>query len=404
VFPRRLLPFFLAPALLPAAEKDALRISERIQQVHLPFNTVADPIFAAPDSEEIRYYTRCGDSAIWTGHYLAAEAYRYAVTRDPAALANAWRALSGLRTLIYVTGSDLLARCAFPVESEFASGIVSEEREHGAYFGNFEQRGYQWIGDTSRDQYAGVFFGLAAAWDLIDDPAMPPTIMDLVWRMLDFLDRNDWKIVMPDGRVSSAYTVRPDQRLALLQIGRHILPWRFGSGYSWFAFWHFYQTPAPIAVEVLDDHGSYFKFNLDSINLYNLIRLENNPARRSVYRKAYDILRNTTDDHQNAFFNMLDRALNGPDARRDEETVRLLQAWLTRPRRDFFVDNTPRFGVCGDNRGCSVIPVELRVPTDFLWQRSPFQLWGGGDGLIEGPGIDYILPYWMARYYGVLAE
>ena len=43
-----------------------------------------------------------------------------------------------------------------------------------------------------------------------------------------------------------------------------------------------------------------------------------------------------------------------------------------------------------------------RVPTDFLWQRNPFDLVGGGSGKIESAGIDYILPYWMARYYGVL--
>jgi uncharacterized protein (TIGR03437 family) len=42
------------------------------------------------------------------------------------------------------------------------------------------------------------------------------------------------------------------------------------------------------------------------------------------------------------------------------------------------------------------------VPTDYLWQRSPFQLSGGGSGRVENAGIDYILPYWMARYYGVL--
>ena len=33
-----------------------------------------------------------------------------------------------------------------------------------------------------------------------------------------------------------------------------------------------------------------------------------------------------------------------------------------------------------------------------------FQLDGGGSGLIEGAGIDYILPYWMARYYNVVSD
>ena len=32
----------------------------------------------------------------------------------------------------------------------------------------------------------------------------------------------------------------------------------------------------------------------------------------------------------------------------------------------------------------------------------PFQLKGGGSGIIENAGVDYLLPYWMARYYGVI--
>ena len=42
--------------------------------------------------------------------------------------------------------------------------------------------------------------------------------------------------------------------------------------------------------------------------------------------------------------------------------------------------------------------------TDFLWQRGPWQLSGGGAGLTETAGVDYILPYWMARYYGVVTD
>jgi uncharacterized protein (TIGR03437 family) len=45
--------------------------------------------------------------------------------------------------------------------------------------------------------------------------------------------------------------------------------------------------------------------------------------------------------------------------------------------------------------------VPQRVPATFLWEQSPFQLVGGGSGLIENAGVDYILPYWMARYYGL---
>src|SRR5207247_5622187 len=102
---------------LRASEEDALAISETIQLRHLPFGGILDPIFAAPDSEEIIGYTRCGDSAIWTGHYLAAESFRYKVTRSPEALANVLNAERGLRALVDVTGTDLMARCVVPVDS-----------------------------------------------------------------------------------------------------------------------------------------------------------------------------------------------------------------------------------------------------------------------------------------------
>ena len=88
-----------------ASEADALAISHNIQALHFPHSTILDPIFDSPTSTQIVTYTRCGDSAIWTGHYLAAEAFRYAVTHSPDALANARRAFTGIQYLLDVTGN-----------------------------------------------------------------------------------------------------------------------------------------------------------------------------------------------------------------------------------------------------------------------------------------------------------
>ena len=60
-------------------EEHALRISQNIQARHMPFGTILNPLYASATSTELVTYTRCGDSAIWTGHYLAAEAFRYFV-------------------------------------------------------------------------------------------------------------------------------------------------------------------------------------------------------------------------------------------------------------------------------------------------------------------------------------
>src|SRR5262249_19582647 len=99
-------------ATVNASDLDAIRISSNIQRFHMPYSTILDPVFASsdpasPDYTHITGYTRAGDSAIWTGHYLATEAFRYQATRSPEAFENAWAALRGIRSLLDVTGNDV---------------------------------------------------------------------------------------------------------------------------------------------------------------------------------------------------------------------------------------------------------------------------------------------------------
>ena len=396
----------LLSATVPAygSEQDALSISNNIQALHMPYNVIIDPVFATPTSDEIISYSRGGNASIWTGHYLAAEAFRYKVTNSPEALDNLRRALGGIRSLVDVTGTNLLARCLVPTDSPYAQGIITEEATHGVYTASLESKTYHWIGNTVRDEYAGIFFGLGVAYDAVEDSDVRSEIREITTRLLDFLLQNNWAVIMPTGEISTIFWARPDQQLSFLQVGRRINPSRFESIYRSYRFWYASSVIIPISYDLLDDHNSYFKFNLNTITLYNLIRLEDNSYYRWLYMNAYNLMRRTTDDHGNSHFNMIDRALNGPDSRRDDETRNLLEDWLSRPRRDEWIDwrGDVRYTACGEDRACSSIPVVDRVRTDFLWQRSPFLLYGGGQGNIEGAGIDYILPYWMARYYGVL--
>src|SRR5262249_48043290 len=167
----------LAAVALPAlaSGQDALAISSTIQQRHMPNGTIIDPVFASSSSQQIVAYTRGADSAIWTGHYLAAEAFRFKVTGSSDALSNVWRALHGIHSLRVVTGSGflsgsgLLARCLMPTDWPFASSITHEEAGHGIFNGTVDGKSYLWVGGTSRDQYSGVFFGLGVAYDMVDD-------------------------------------------------------------------------------------------------------------------------------------------------------------------------------------------------------------------------------------------
>lgn len=374
-------------------EAPALQISSDIHDRHLPFGTILNPVFASPESSAIVSYTRCGDSAIWTGHYLAAESFRYSVTKSSDALAAARLALNGVRLLLDVTGDDnLLSRCVVPADSPFSRHLRKEERRHGAIRTSIDGADYYWFGNTSRDQYIGVFFGLSVAYDHLQEEERE-TIRDIATRLLRRLLSNRWSVF------NTTFLLRPDQQLALLQIGRQVNPEEFRTAYEDLRR-RAIAIGLPISLEAWDEHGSYFKFNLDAIALYSLLRLEEESPRRGDYIAIYRTFRSIVAGHGNAFFNVVDRALTGPNTQRDTESAQFLAQWLERPRRDFYVDLRSRYKTCGEDRSCDPIPVVERVRTDFLWQRSPFLLFGGGSGRIEAPGIDFILPYWMARYYG----
>ncbi len=383
---------------LQASEADALAISANIQAKHLPFGTIVDPIYSAPTSDQIVGYTRCGDSAIWTGAYLAAEAFRYKVTQSPAALTNVKAAVAGIKALTDVTAINLLARCMVLKSSPFAAGISMEEAPNGVHTAD----PWIWVGNTSRDQYTGVIFGLAIAYDMVDDATVKTSISDLVTRLVRYLTGNNWTVKMPDGSSSTTFLPRPDEILTLIQVGRHVNPNQFSTYYTEqrILLGDTGAVLAPPGVDAIDN-SSYFKFNLAYMSFYNLVRLESSFT-KAIYEKAYEIERNHTASHQNAFFDIVDRALRGPDAGRDAEARALLDQWLQRSRRDQYVDQRAVVPVCG-LQACQPVPVPLRPPTDFLWQRDPFQLTGGGSGVIESSGVDYILPYWMARYYDLLS-
>jgi uncharacterized protein (TIGR03437 family) len=392
--------FAIAVVSLPAhaTEANALAISANIQATHVPFGTVLDPIFAGASSNQIIGYTRCGDSAIWTGHYLAAEAFRYQVTQSPAALANVKQAVAGIKSLLDVTGTNLLARCLVPLNSPYGAGIQSEEAANGIYTNS--SAGYFWVGNTSRDQYMGVIFGLGVAYDMVNDAGVQASISQIATRLVQFLEGHAWTVVMPDGSVSTTFVIRPDEILTLLQVGRHVNPSAFSTDYDINKILLAAGVLTAVGVDAASD-SSYFKFNLDYISFYNLVRLESS-SEKSIYLAAYQVLRDATDGDQNAMFDLIDHALSGPSPSRDSEASALINEWLQRPSRDNAVNLNGVVAVCGSQGACKPIPVALRPPDEYLWEESPYQLSGGGSGIIETAGVDYILPYWMARYYGVI--
>jgi len=378
---------------------DAALISDRIQNFHMPHGVVGEARFDGPTSSTlVQIYD--GDGAIWTGHYLAAESFRYAATGSTVALAYAKRTLQTIKMLVTISGSGKLSRTAFPADTPYVEIRLKDKDYHRT---TYEGRDYYYRGNVTRDQYEGIYLGLAVAYDLIDDEEVHSLCRDLITRLTDYLIRKQWILYNPGGSIHlQTFIGRFDQMLSILQVAKHVNPSRFNGKYKVTRFFWSWLVGFPQFV-----HGThaitsgYSGLNLDYGYFYNLIRLEQNSKIRKGYMKTYTKLRNATKSHLNPYFNMIDFALSGADEDRDRETLDELEADLRRNHRNFPVDLSGKYKACKLNIACVVIPVAERPYEDFLWQRHPFALSGGGDGSVESPNVDYILPYWMARYYGV---
>ena len=370
-----------------------------------------------------------GDSAFFTGHYLASQSFRYAVTRDSAALESVRHTLSGIEALLAVNDfRGLLARNAAPLNS-----VVGQAMQHA--YGRTTFRGEEWVGiqgthGISRDQYLGVAFGLMIAHDLVDDRAVKADCASYFQIMVDYLIANDWYIDEDRPAFDPAqggasgfptfYMGNPYQKLHYLLFAARLTPGKYA---------HQVQRWAPLAdlgwlnawtgTFNLDD---YFKFNLAHVTYYNYFRIETDAARWRKMARGAEIIRRYVGHHHNPHFNLIEATINPALRPTYHPGVREgIRRFLTRNHRRISPPVVDLSGVtwvthsfAALNLGGVTVPPTLTIPSapldiplrhhtgDFMWQRGPFHpaTAGQGDAHLEKPGIDILLPYWMGRYHG----
>ncbi len=433
----------LAGEVPPLAQLDdaARAVAARIRRHHMPWGTVLNTLVPKEDPDAAPTgYRHIEDSAIWTGHFLAGEAYRYAVTGEPQAVDNARAALAGLEALVHLAGEPgLLSRVLIPTDSPHAEALRRESAGKGhtgrLFTGVWQGVEYLSLGHITRDQYAGAFLGTGLAATLMADvPEVHTKARELALLMADYLLEQHFcpteAVTDPDTgtkHTSVTYLIQPTQVLAILQVARTLDPEKYGERFEalapmgsilWFFRW----------LTDLDPHTSYYKFNLEHAAALLLLTLEPDAERRRLLSRGTRTMRRDLRHHGNAYFDLVELAALGEDpnslTRPREEIERqashLLAEAFGRPAliEDVDLSTDPALELV-DFAGLSsepekskpetlarqAVPVGKRPGADFLWQRSPFSLkvvWrlDDEDGL-RSPGIDQTLPCWMARHLGL---
>jgi hypothetical protein len=409
----------------PDLEKAALALEADIQKWHVPYNQLLSAYFDDPTygKGNVTEYTHIQDSAIWTGHYLAAECFRWAVTKDPAAQDNAARLLSGIEDLLdaETPGGGHLVRCTLPLTAPGAKAMLG----YPDFFAT-TLHGQPYVANEhiSRDQYLGVMLGLGCAHDFLDDPASKQRAGDLAGRIVDYLVANDWVAMAHDNKTPVAPFVQSTDKMVMFTaIAAHANP-RFQRvrdeiaplvSLEWLSEW----------IGLLDPLDGYFGWNLGNGTRYHAMRLETDPARFMALERAHEIERRGIGHHENAWFQCVDAAVEPALAPQvAPEILDELRRWVARSRRMFSTQlstdpsiphatYTAPFGVQKGPGGASLvavarleatypIAVERRCGSEYLWQEDPFQLDNPGDPHEQHPGEDLVLPYWMGRFYNLV--
>jgi hypothetical protein len=485
----------------------ALEIEEGVlpqSAVGPPSPAVADPppVHHAPDGLIYEIRRVCGgndhdlpgkgpeyegyhDTAIWTGHFLAAEAFRFSVTQSTEALQRVRFILCGIEKLFQVTGaSGLFARAALRADSPYPTqpSMCTKTRTSGSkcHPGEMEQYYHRTIDDqrwcgfgrgkypTSRDSYAGLMMGMAFAYKLVPDPQVSDTIRRLVTDAIRYLVcEHKWNLrtfeepliaAEPYQKIKTSFIHQIHHQLALLRLGKTVNPEEFGALYDLYApgadvAW------LPIWGTVIEPLAKYYKFNLSHATMGLLLFLEEDPGLREKYKKAFMILRRATRHHRNAHFNLVRTIVELEADREDildhetsgfsrqmslrEETRSLLWEWLIRRScirgpRGLPTERPPdpkylqellaadslnpavHYTPLGEGEPAAYLVSTYALPVhkrpgngmDFVWQRPPFAtnmylcggkpLVGAGKPELEGPALDYLLPFWMAAYLKVV--
>ena len=174
------------------------------------------------------------NDGLWSGLYLASQAFRYAVTREAEVLATIKTLLAGEVTRMAVTGvPGIFTRQFIPPDvpgiacpTDDAAYVTDVEKDDNKWVqirddgcvwvipnetmqwtktehcGLDAYKGWCFLDNVSQDEYAGHMLALAALYKLVDDPDVQATTKDLIGQVAVHLMEHDLTLIDWDGRVT----------------------------------------------------------------------------------------------------------------------------------------------------------------------------------------------------------
>jgi hypothetical protein len=397
-------------------EEKAKYFDERIEARHVRHGLVSDSGLRVAGDLSSNVKSDNDNDGLWTAMYLGAQAYRYAVTKDPDARMKAQRAVRAMLRLEEITG----------VPGFYARSFVSmdEPRPGGGEWHPTPDGKWLWKGDTSSDESVGHYFGYAAYYDLVADEKEKEQIRQVISRMTDYVIAHDYDLIDLDGKPtrwgqwSEAYfktvegtyeaPLRSLELLSFLKTTEHITGDRkYRDAYE-------DRVRAGYAKQVPSYRrwagGGEINFSDDELAYLSwqpLMKYERDRELRKIYLDGLRFTWSQVRPDMNPLWNYISAASGAGKMTREvrEESRQALER-VPMDMIEWSVRNSHRRGLkfrVDRERFGRVQTVEVLAPDERAvskWNGNPYVPDGGANGFGEDDGAFFLLPYWYGRYHG----
>ncbi len=358
----------------------------------------------------------------YSGDFLAAQSYRFAVTKDPEARREAVNTFQSLRWLGLMTGVP-----GFPARAVWAKG----ERGHQSDAGPNHQPSkwhdtadgkFEWKGDTSSDELCSHFYSTSIFLELAAQGEEIAQAKAHLAGIADHLINHGWKLVDVTGRPTRWGRWDPDyfnsdegrfdrglQSLEMLSFmktaGSLTGESRFRDAYHKLVDLGYPANTLRERAVFPPEDILHFEDELAFWAYWNLLRRETEDgALRSVYRRSFERTWEILRIEQQPWFNFLYGAVTGSDCD-IPAAVRELRDWpvdlvVWSYQNSHRADLRPPPGYTVFKAGIRPFPPRETEP--MRWDHWTMQADGGAGGRDVAEPSGWLLAYWMGRYYGFI--